>query len=84
MINIKMTNTIPYHLRAEGMVEKLVRILLIYVGANQWDWDQHINAVLFSYRTAINESRGESLDFLLYARDTTSSMEIINSNLFQN
>ena len=37
MINIKKTNTIPYHLRAEGMVEKLVRILLIYVGANQWD-----------------------------------------------
>ena len=74
MVNIKKTSTIQYQLQTDRIVkefnEELVRRLLLYVSANQWDWDEHINTVLFAYRTAINLSRREYPYFLLYGRET--------------
>ena len=32
----------------------------MYMSDHQKDWDLHINAALFAYRTSINSSRGES------------------------
>ena len=74
MVNIKKISTIQYQLQTDRIVkefnEELVRRLLLYVSANQWDWDEHINTVLFAYRTAINLSRREYPYFLLYGRET--------------
>lgn len=56
--NFGRYNTIQYQLQTDRIVkefnEELVRRLMLHVSENQWDWDQHINTVLFAYRTAIN------------------------------
>ena len=41
----------------------------MYVCDHQKDWDVHINAALFAYRTSANSSRGESPYFLLFGRE---------------
>ena len=55
------------------MVERfnstLVKTLSMYVSDHQKDWDVHINAALFAYRTSVNSSRGESPYFLLFGRE---------------
>lgn len=41
-----------------------------YLSASQDDWDRHIPAALFAYRTSPNEITGESPLMLLYGRNT--------------
>ena len=73
MVNTKKINTSPYHPECDGMVERfngtLVKTLSMYVSDHQKDWDVHINAALFAYRTSVNSSRGESPYFLLFGRE---------------
>ena len=73
MKNTKKINTTPYHPECDGMVERfngtLVKTLLMYFSDNQNDWDLHINAAFFAYRTSINSSRGESPYFLQFGRE---------------
>lgn len=41
----------------------------MYVDANQRNWDEHLNAIQFAYRTAPSEVIGESPFFMMYGRD---------------
>lgn len=74
-LDIKRKNASPYHPQTDRMVERfnanLVRRLSIYVASHQRDWDLHLNAVLFVYRTSLNESRGESPYVLLFGPEPT-------------
>ena len=41
----------------------------MYVDANQRNWDEHLNAIQFAYRTAPSDVLGESPFFMMYGRD---------------
>ena len=72
MINTKKINTTPYHPQCDGMVERyngtLIKSLSHYVASHQKDWDLHLAAALFAYRSVVNKSRGESPYYLLFGR----------------
>ena len=61
-VGIKQKFTSPFHPQTDGMVEKFNRTFLNmirnYVSENQTDWPDHIPLIMFSYRTAINDSIG--------------------------
>ena len=66
-------NTTAYHPQADGLVEnfnKTLRAMLAkYAAKYGANWDEHLNHLLFAYRTKPHESTGESPFFLLYGRD---------------
>ena len=59
-LGVKKRPTTPFHAQSDGMVEKFNRTFLNmarnYVNENQTDWHMHISVILFSYRTAINDT----------------------------
>ena len=58
---IKHTFSFPYHPQTNGMVERLNRTLcnsLAKVKEQDEDWDIHISAVLFAYRTKRHSTTG--------------------------
>ena len=72
LVNIEKVNTTAFHPQCDGLTERfnqtLVHTLSQYVSASQDDWDRHIPAALFAYRTSPNEITGESPFMLLYGR----------------
>ena len=73
VINTHKIFTTSYRLQTDGLVERfnhtLAKCISLYVDANQRNWDQHLNAIQFAYRTAPSEVLGESPFFMMYGRD---------------
>ena len=69
-----LVNTTAFHPQCDALTERfnqtLVHTLSQYVSASQDDWDRHIPAALFAYRTSPNEITGESPLMVLYGRNT--------------
>ena len=65
--------TTAYHPATDGLVERLngtlLQMLSFYVNERQTDWDEHIDIVLFCYRTAKQASTKASPFCLLYGRE---------------
>jgi len=61
-----------YHPRTNGLIERfnqtLQRSLVKLVGEDQTTWDDHLDAVLFAYRTARQKSTKMSPFELMYCR----------------
>ena len=61
-----------YHPQTNGLIEKfnqrLQRSLLKLVGEDQTTWDEHLDAVLFAYRTATQKSTKMSPFEIMYCR----------------
>lgn len=59
-VGIKHKTTSPFHPQTDGMVEKFNRTFLNmirnYVTTDQKDWPTHIPLILYSYRTAVNDT----------------------------
>ena len=70
---IKKVNSTSYHPQTDGLVEnfnKTLRSMLAKYARQLGDnWDEHLQHVLFAYRTKPHESMGESPYYLLYGRD---------------
>ena len=70
LVNTEKVNTTAFHPQCDGLTElfnqTLVHTLSQYVSASQDDWDRHIPAAHFAYRTSPNEITGESPFMLLY------------------
>ena len=76
----KKVNTTAFHPQCDGLTERfnqtLVHTLSQYVSASQDDWDRHIPAALFAYRTSPNEITGESPFMSLYGRNPRLSCDV--------
>ena len=73
LMGIRKTNTTAYHPQTDGLVERFNRtltgMLAKCVEGNGKDWDQHLQYVLFTYRSSLQHSTGDSPFYLLYGRD---------------
>ena len=73
LFGIKKVNSTSYHPQTDGLVEnfnKTLRSMLAKYSHQFGDnWDEHLQQVLFAYRTKPHESTGESPYYLLYGRD---------------
>jgi hypothetical protein len=81
LLSIKQLNTTPYHPMCNGLVEKfngtLKNMLRKMCAERPQDWDRYLNAVLFAYREAPQESLGFSPFELLYGRSVRGPMRIL-------
>ena len=79
LLRTKKIRTSAYHPQTDGLAEKfnhtLASMLTHYVNKHQDDWDEHLNYVLFAYRTAIQESTKFSPFYLLYGRHPRLPMD---------
>ena len=77
---IKHTFSSPYHPQTNGMVERLNRTLcnsLAKVKEKDEDWDIHLPAVLFAYRTKRHATTGYTPFQLTYGRQAKMPIETI-------
>ena len=81
LLSVKQLLTTPYHPQCNGLVERfngtLKGILKRLASERPKDWDRYINAALFAYREAPQESLGFSPFELLYARPVRGPMTIL-------
>ncbi|XP_050507422.1 uncharacterized protein LOC126885038 [Diabrotica virgifera virgifera] len=72
-IGVNKTRTTPLHPQSDGMVERMNRTmgkhLSKVVSENQRDWDQHIHLFLMAYRSAVNETTGQTPTCLMLGRE---------------
>jgi hypothetical protein len=63
----------PHHHQSNGLVERFQRVLMehlkIVCDEDTKNWDDHIGAVLFYYRSIPNVSTGQTPAFMTYFRD---------------
>jgi len=72
LIGVKRINTSPYHLQANGALERshrtLGEYLRHYVDADQQNWDTYIPYAMFTYNSSEHQSTGKPPYALLYGR----------------
>ena len=80
-LGIKRTQTTPYHPQGNGQVERFNRtleaMLSKVVAEHQKDWDEHLQTVLFAYRTAVHDSTGFTPFFVMFGRSPTLPVDVI-------
>ena len=73
LLGVKKLNTSGYHPQTDGLVEKMNSTIvnLIAKCCDTWkhDWDEHLQTLLFAYRSSVQDSTLESPFFMLYGRD---------------
>ena len=81
LLSMKQLTTTPYHPMANGAVERfnftLKTMLKRLASDRPKDWDRYINAALFAYREAPQESLGFSPFELLFGRTVRGPMTIL-------
>lgn len=69
-----------YHPQSNGLDERtnqtISSTLLKYVNAPQDDWDEHLDSVLFSYRTCVHASTKYTPFYLMYGRHPVLPIEL--------
>ncbi|KAL5503369.1 hypothetical protein EMCRGX_G010306 [Ephydatia muelleri] len=80
-LGIKRTQTTPYHPQGNGQVERFNRtleaMLSKVVADNQKDWDEHLQTVLFAYRTAVHDSTGFTPFSVMFGRSPTLPVDVM-------
>ena len=73
ILDVKKINTSGYHPQTDGLVEKFNSTLISLISKcceiSDHDWDEHLQMLLFAYRSSVQVSTQESPFFLLYGRD---------------
>ena len=80
-LGIKWTQTTTYHRQRIGQVERFNRtseaMLSKVIAEHQKDWDEHLQIVLFAYRTAIHDSTAFTPFSVIFGRSTTLPVDVI-------
>ena len=83
-LDIKKSNTTPYHPQANGLVDNfngtLKKMLKCYAQEEPTNWDRHIPYVLFAYRESPHETTGYSPFELLYGRQVRGPQQQMKEN----
>ena len=78
LFRVHKLSTTAYNPKCNGGVERHHRVIMDglakYCAANQKDWDDHIDLVLFAYRSVRHASTMESPFFLVQGRDPQFSI----------
>ena len=78
---IKRTPSTLYHPQGNGQVERFNRtleaMLSKVVAEHQKDWDEHLQTVLFAYRTAVHDSTGFTPFSVMFGRSPTLPVDVI-------
>jgi len=81
MLSMKQLTTTPYHPQCNGLVERfngtLKTMLKRMCAERPKDWDRYIDALLFAYREAPQESLGFAPFELLYGRSVNGPLQIL-------
>ena len=81
MLSVKRLVSTPYHPICKGLCEKfngtLKRMLKRLCESKPKDWDRYVNAALFAYREAPQESTGFAPFELLYGRTVRGPVQIL-------
>ena len=81
LLSIKQMTTTPYHPMCNGLVERfnatLKSMLKKMCSEQPKEWDRYIDALLFAYREAPQESLGFSPFELLYGRTVRGPIQIL-------
>lgn len=72
-LGMKKTRTTALHPQSDGMVERMNKTIGKYlskvVSNHQRDWDQYLSLFAMAYRSAINESTGQTPAKILFGRE---------------
>jgi hypothetical protein len=77
---IKHKLSSPYHPQTNGLVERFNRTLcesLAKVSQRENEWDEHIESVLFAYRTTKHNTTKKTPFFMVYGREAILPIEDI-------
>ncbi|KAL5457687.1 hypothetical protein EMCRGX_G034973 [Ephydatia muelleri] len=74
-----------YHPQTNGLDERknqtVTKSLVKYNNADQDDWDEHLESVLFSYRTSVHATTKYTPFFLMYGREAVLPIQLHTSNV---
>ncbi|CAI5661243.1 unnamed protein product [Oreochromis niloticus] len=80
-LGVEKTRTTPLHLQSDGLVERFNRTLAtqlaIFTSRHQRDWDRHLPLVLWSYRTAVQESSQCTPAALMFGRELRTPVDLV-------
>ena len=78
-LGVHKTRTTPLHPQSDGLVERFNRTLAtqlaILTSQHQRDWDRHLPLVLWSYRTAVQESSHCTPAALMFGRELRTPVD---------
>ena len=80
-LGINRTQTSAYHPEGNGQVERFNRTLEAMLSKeieeHQKDWDDHLQKVLFAYRTAVHDTTGYTPYFIISGRSPNLPIDIL-------
>eukprot|EP00731_Ephydatia_muelleri_P015163 Em0008g883a len=69
-----------YHPQTNGLDERmnqtLTKAIVKYINTEQDDWDEHIESMLFSYRTSVHASTKFTPFYLMYGREAVLPVQL--------
>ena len=69
-----------YHPQTNGLDERmnqtLTKAIVKYINTEQDDWDEHIESILFSYRTSVHASTKCTPFYLMYGREAVLPVQL--------
>ena len=83
LLGVKKTRTCPLHPRGDGFIERFNRTLISMVASildpdrHQTDWDERIPYAMLAYRSAVQESTGETPAMMMMGREIMLPVDIV-------
>ena len=81
LLNIRKTQTTPYHPQCDGLVERFNRTLLDMLATttrrHPFDWETQIRKVCMAYNTSVHSSTGFTPFYLMFGREARLPIDLM-------